>query len=307
MNGLLIIDKSEGMTSNDVVRRARRLLGLRRIGHCGTLDPLATGVLPLALGEGTRLVEFVMDGDKGYHATLRLGATTDTQDATGTVLERRDCSGIDAAAVHRAASALLGAQLQLPPMYSALKRNGVPLYRLARQGVEVEREPRQVTIRRIEVTSVVLPEVSLAVDCSKGTYIRTLVHDLGQSLGVGAHLTALRRVRHGRFDLSRAITLERLAELQARGEAPPLLGLLEALNDWPRLQVLDTGQLRLAHGIPPAIGELAAPPVCAAGTLVALCADARLLALARFAPLREVERRGDFELLRVFTPASGGE
>lgn len=307
MNGLLIVDKSAGMTSNDVVRRVRRLLGMRRVGHCGTLDPLATGVLPVVLGEGTRLVEFIMEGDKGYHATLRLGETTDTQDATGTLLEQRDCSNVTETMVRAAAETLVGEQAQLPPMYSALKRNGVPLYRLARQGLEVERTPRLVRIARLDVPSVRLPLVDIEVDCSKGTYIRTLVHDFGQRLGVGAHLTALRRVRHGRFDLTQAITLEQLAERLQGARPLPLLGLHEVLNDWPQMSLTDEGVRRLSYGIPPALADLLMVPACAPGTLVTLCHGGRLWALGRFAPLREQERRGDFELLRVFLPQPGGE
>lgn len=307
MNGLLVIDKSGGMTSNDVVRRVRRLFGMRRVGHCGTLDPMATGVLPIAVGEGTRLVEFVMDGDKSYRATLQLGATTDTQDSSGTVLERFDWRGVDETRIRSAAAALVGEQMQLPPMYSALKRDGVPLYRLARKGIEVEREPRRVVISRLEVLEIALPEVIIEVDCSKGTYIRTLIHDFGQLLGVGAHMTALRRLRHGRFGLDRALTLEALDERLQAGMDCPLLGPLEVLDDWPRLTVADSGAARLDHGIPPAFVDLESPPECAARTLVALCHAGQLLALGRYAPERDNEQRGDFELLRVFPRQSRGE
>lgn len=298
MHGILIVDKPAGMTSNDVVRRVRRLLGTRRVGHCGTLDPMATGILPVAVGEGTRLVQFLMDGDKSYRATLRLGETTDTQDAEGTVLECRDWHAVDEPAVRLAAAAFVGPLQQIPPMYSALKRDGVPLYRLARQGVEVERAPRSVSINRLEVLGVELPLVTIEVDCSKGTYIRTLAHDLGSALGVGAHLVALRRTRHGRFDEMSAVTLEQLEQLLAAGERPPLLGPRTVLASLPQLELSAEAARRLCNGIPPVTDETSNDTVC--GDLVLLLHAGRLLAIARFAPQRSLESRGDFELLTVF-------
>jgi tRNA pseudouridine55 synthase len=210
MNGILLIDKPQGMTSHDVVRRVRRLLRTRRVGHTGTLDPLATGVLPVAVGEATRIVQFLMEGDKTYRAVLKLGEITTTQDAEGEVLERRPVEGITVEAVIAAARSFAGVIHQLPPMYSALKKDGVPLYRLARQGIEVERESREVRIDRLQILDVDLPLVTLEVDCSKGTYVRTLCHDLGLALGTGAHLVALRRTRSGSFTEADCVKLEQL-------------------------------------------------------------------------------------------------
>ena len=301
MNGVLLIDKPQGMTSHDVVRLVRRLLRTRRVGHTGTLDPLATGVLPVAVGEATRIVQFLMEGDKTYRALLKLGETTTTQDAEGEVLERRPVEGITADAVVVAARSFEGVIRQLPPMYSALKKDGVPLYRLARQGIVVEREPREVRIDRLQVLEVDLPLVTLEVDCSKGTYVRTLCHDLGLALGTGAHLLVLRRTRSGSFTEADCVTLE---QLEAGGTGmPSLLPVAEALRGMPAFEVDAEGARRLGDGIPPALSSLAAAPGCPEGEAVRLMHAGTLLAVARFAPGRQSEKRGDFELLRVFSAA----
>jgi tRNA pseudouridine55 synthase len=301
MNGILLIDKPPGMTSHDVVRRVRRLLRTRRVGHTGTLDPLATGVLPMAVGEATRIVQFLMEGDKTYRAVLKLGETTTTQDAEGEVLERRPVEGITAETVIAAARSFEGVIRQLPPMYSALKKDGVPLYRLARQGIEVERESRAVRIDRLQILDVDLPLITLEVDCSKGTYVRTLCHDLGLVLGTGAHLLALRRTRSGSFTEADCVTLE---QLETDGTAtPPLLSVDEALRGMPALEVDAEATRRLADGIPPALASLSAAPGCPEGETVRLMHAGTLLAIARFAPGRLNEKRGDFELLRVFQAA----
>ncbi|MBE0597694.1 MAG: tRNA pseudouridine(55) synthase TruB [Desulfuromonadales bacterium] len=299
MTGLLIIDKPQGMTSHDVVRRVRRLLHTRRVGHAGTLDPMATGVLQVAVGEATRLVEFLMGGEKSYRAVLKLGESTDTQDAEGTVLERRPLGDLDRQTIEAACLPLTGCIRQRPPMYSALKRNGVPLYTLARQGIEVERDERQVQINRLQVLEVQLPLVTLEVDCTKGTYIRTLAHDLGEALGCGAHLTALRRTRSGPFTAGESVAL---AQLEAEAPAqPPLIPLREALRGFPvlRLNVEAVGRLR--NGIPPTVAQLEGE-LPEAGAVVLLLTGEELRAVARYAPLREEETRGDFVLLRVFHP-----
>jgi tRNA pseudouridine55 synthase len=299
MNGLLLLDKDGGMTSHDVVRRLRRLAGLRRIGHAGTLDPMATGLLLVALGEATRLIEFLMDGEKSYRATLQLGVVTDTQDAEGEILERRPVPKFSMEELLAAAHLLTGPIQQLPPMYSALKKNGVPLYRLARRGVEVERESRPVEIRRLQLLAVEDDSLTIEGDCSKGTYIRTLAHDLGQLLGTGAHLTALRRLRSGSFSIAEAHTL---AGLEGAGrEQLSLLSPADALRSMARVQLLPEAIVRLRCGIPPALTDLNSDdPLPGEGEVAALLQGDRLLAVARFAPARMLEKRGDFELLKVF-------
>ncbi len=299
MHGLLIIDKPAGMTSHDVVGRVRRKLGIRRVGHGGTLDPMATGLIPVAVGDATRLLEFFSDSDKGYVATMRLGITTDSQDAEGRVVATADWHGVARGDVEAALSGMVGAIEQVPPMYSALKKNGVPLYRLARQGIEVERPPRKVEIRSLELLDCTLPDVTFEVVCSKGTYIRTLAHDTGQLLGCGAHLTALRRFRHGPFDVSRAVTLAQLEESDCL--AGVMIPLLEVLGHLPLLVLLPEAVGRLMNGVPPQKAEVVAAAGLAEGTQCRLSDGERLLAVATYAPGRTKEARGDFELSRVFS------
>lgn len=222
MNGFLIVNKPTGMTSHDVVDAVRRLAGTRRVGHAGTLDPLATGVLVLALGAATRLVQFIDGSDKTYRATLRLGETTTTYDADGDLVERRTVTA-NQAEVEAALAAFRGDITQIPPMYSAIKMKGQKLYNLARQGKEIERAPRPVTIHRLDVLDWALPDVTIEVGCSAGTYIRSLAHDLGQTLGCGAHLTALTRTAAGDFRLEDSHTLAALDALAQAGR------LVEAL------------------------------------------------------------------------------
>lgn len=300
MNGLLIIDKAQGLTSHDVVRHVRRILKTRKVGHTGTLDPLATGVLPVAIGHGTRLVQYLLEKDKSYRTTLRLGAVTDTQDSTGKVLEETADVDIDPERIREVVNSFFGTSMQLPPMYSAIKQNGTPLYRLARQGIEVERKEREIRISRLEILDIDPPNVTLEVDCSKGTYIRTLCHDIGQRLGVGAHLTSLRRTRSGIFDETQAISLESLQQLVDDGEPPPLLTPVQALGDYEALE-LDVGAIpRLFNGIPPELTQVAGEPLATEGDTVLLVSNDSLLAIVRFAPSRQKETRGDFELLKVF-------
>ena len=214
-SGILIVDKPAGWTSQDVVSKLRGVLHEKRIGHGGTLDPMATGVLPVFVGRATRAVEFFEHADKTYEATLRLGVTTDTQDTTGTVLETRPVD-IDEAALRAVLPRFTGAQQQLPPMYSAVKIGGKKLYELARAGKEIERKPREITVFSIELLDFSNDSARLRVHCSKGTYIRTLCHDIGQALGCGGTLYSLRRTMAAGYRLDRAVTLE---DVQERGES----------------------------------------------------------------------------------------
>ena len=223
MIGVLNIDKPAGWTSHDVVARVRRLAGERRVGHAGTLDPLATGVLVVCLGSATRLVEYLSDLDKSYRATVRFGVTTDTWDAEGEVIDTADPTGLTQEAVAAALSDFRGIIEQTPPMYSALKRDGQPLYRLARQGVTVEREARIVEISRLEIVAWRPPEVVVDITCSKGTYVRAIAHDLGAALGVGAHLAALARTRVGAFTLDQAVA----PDVITSGDADALIAALQ--------------------------------------------------------------------------------
>jgi len=249
-SGVLVIDKPSGWSSFDVVARVRRLCGVKRVGHAGTLDPLATGVLPVCLGSATRLVEFLAEAGKEYEATVRLGATSVTYDAEGPITPGTGDLP-DAAAVTAALAAFRGPQQQLPPMYSAVQQGGRRLYDLARAGVEVERRPRPVHIYRLELLDYALPDAHLVVECSKGTYIRTLAHDLGAALGCGAYLAALRRTRHGPFGLAAAVTPDDLAAAVAAGDLARLLQPPDVLvADWPRHDVDAATAQRLAQGRP---------------------------------------------------------
>ncbi len=202
INGVLLVDKGQDMTSHDVVAVARRCLNMKKIGHCGTLDPMATGMLILVLGSATRIQDLLMSEDKEYTGTLKLGATTNTQDAEGeTLLERPVPADLTLEQVKAAFDTLKGDFYQTPPMVSAVKINGVPLYKMARKGIEVEREPRFVRVYDYEITRFAPPEVDFRVVCSKGFYVRTYVNDIGEKLGCGGHLSALRRTRSGHFKL----------------------------------------------------------------------------------------------------------
>jgi tRNA pseudouridine55 synthase len=209
-DGVLLIDKAAGMTSHDVVAIVRRRLGIKKVGHCGTLDPLATGLLLVVVGRGTKIQDLLMAEDKEYTGTLQLGVTTDSQDADGETLDTRPVPDFKRDQLEAAFAKFHGDFYQLPPMVSAIKKDGVPLYKLARQGKTVEREPRFVHVFAHEITGVRLPEVDFRVVCSKGFYVRTYAHDIGEELGCGAHLRALRRTKSGRFDVAHAISVEEI-------------------------------------------------------------------------------------------------
>ena len=206
IDGALNISKPAGWTSHDVVEQLRRALGIPKVGHAGTLDPMATGVLPILLGKGTRLSEYLVEWDKEYEAVLCLGQETNTQDATGVVIQKRSVAGVTEEAIHTAAVQFTGTLRQVPPMYSALKVEGRPLYKMARAGQTVDRAPRSITIHQLQVLKINIPDVSFRVTCSKGTYIRTLCADIGQVLGVGGYLGQLCRTRVGPFHIEDAIS-----------------------------------------------------------------------------------------------------
>jgi tRNA pseudouridine55 synthase len=200
VNGVLLVDKSPDMTSHDVVAVARRCLNTRKIGHCGTLDPMATGMLILVIGSATRIQDLLMSEDKEYLGTATLGITTNTQDKEGDIIEQKEVPAFTREEIEAALKEQTGDFYQIPPMVSAIKKDGVPLYKLARKGQEVVREPRLVHVFDHEITRVELPEIDFRVVCSKGFYVRTYAYDLGQRLGCGAHLSALRRTRSGHFN-----------------------------------------------------------------------------------------------------------
>jgi tRNA pseudouridine55 synthase len=208
MEGVLLVDKPQGLTSHDVVYRLRRKLSMKKIGHAGTLDPMATGLLVMLIGKATRISQYLMSVDKAYEGEATLGVVTDSQDAEGEVLTTLPVPELTEAQVREAMKGFLGDQYQTPPMHSAIKIDGVPLYKMARKGEEVEREPRFIRVMSFELLSFVPPKITFRLLCTKGTYVRTIAHDLGQKLGCGAHLSALRRTGSGKFDIAQCLTLE---------------------------------------------------------------------------------------------------
>lgn len=213
IDGVLLVDKAQGMTSHDVVAIARRVLNTKKVGHCGTLDPMATGLLIITVGRGTKIQDLLMSEDKEYYGTLKLGEITNSQDAEGDILETRPVPDLSRFDIDEAFAKFRGDFYQTPPMVSAIKKDGVPLYKLARQGKEVEREPRFVRVYAYAVNEVRLPEIDFRVVCSKGFYVRTYAHDIGETLGCGAHLSGLRRTKSGRFVVDGAVTVDELKTL----------------------------------------------------------------------------------------------
>jgi len=239
MTSLLLLDKPENITSFSAVSRARRILGIKKAGHTGTLDPMATGVLPILLGGATRFAEFLPSHDKAYLAGIQLGITTDTLDITGTILDERPVN-VTREDIKGALAQFRGKIMQVPPMYSAKSQGGQRLYELARRGVEVEREARPVEIYRLEL----IDETNIYVECSAGTYIRSLIDDLGQVLGCGACMSSLRRVKANGYDISRCVTLEQLEQGGARG----FVSIDEALSAWPAIEVTPAQAVRFKNG-----------------------------------------------------------
>lgn len=232
-DGVLLVDKAPAMTSHDVVAIARRALDTRKVGHCGTLDPLATGLLIVVIGRGTKIQDLLMAEDKEYEGTMTLGVSTASQDADGAVVETKPVpADLDPARIAAAFDKLHGDFYQMPPMVSAIKKDGVPLYKLARKGQVVEREPRFVHVYSHEILGVRLPEIDFRVSCSKGFYVRTYAHDIGEDLGCGAHLKSLRRTRSGRFTLERSVTVDELKN----GDRDALLAKIISLPEVSRLR-----------------------------------------------------------------------
>ena len=246
IDGLLLVDKPERITSLGVVKEVKRQLGVKKAGHIGTLDPFATGVLPIAINEGTKLVPFLSEEPKDYEAVMKLGEETTTDDLTGKIVSEKPWEGVTPEKIHDVFQTFLGKIQQLPPMFSAIKVQGKPLYRLARKGIEIERKYKEVQIFSIQIDEMDLPQISFRVSCSKGTYIRTIGRDIGRKIGCGAHLLRLRRVRSGPFAIERAIPWDRLNELsKAENLRSWLIPLKEALPHLPEL----IGDERLAKKI----------------------------------------------------------
>ncbi len=252
MDGILNINKTTDMTSHDVVASIRRLLKQKRVGHAGTLDPAASGVLPICIGKGTRVAEYLSESGKAYQAEIVFGVETDTYDSEGAIVRTASTADLTRAQIEQVLQHFTGQQMQLPPRYSAIKLQGQPAYKLARAGEDITFKPRPITIYRLEVIDWLAPRLTLAVECSKGTYIRSLAHDIGEQLGCGAYLAALVRTRSGPFSLAESITLEQLAgavaEDNGQRAARFLYPLDIALQQYPSLRLDDVTVERVLHG-----------------------------------------------------------
>lgn len=289
MNGVLVIDKPSGPTSFDVVRRVRSLLRIPKVGHTGTLDPLATGVLPLCLGDATRIAGYITEGDKAYEAVLKLGVETDTLDSQGAVVSTRPVPELSGAILEAALAPFRGQYEQIPPMYSAVKVGGKRLYELARAGEEVERKARPVTVYELLLRDFSMDAVRLFVRSSKGFFVRTLAQEIGRALGCGAHLTALRRTQSGPFTLSTAVPLEKLeksiTEDRTRALAAlsgTLVSAYDALAELPVVEVSAADAERVRHGVPIEVRAEGA-------RLRVVGPDRELLAIAEVTPARRLK------------------
>jgi tRNA pseudouridine55 synthase len=277
LDGILLVDKPTGITSAGVVREVKRRLRVEKIGHLGTLDPFATGLLPLALGEGTKVVSFLSQGEKSYVGVIALGRSTDTLDATGAVVSRAEVPPLAVGVLEEVARRFRGTIEQVPPMFSALKRGGIPLYELARKGVDVDRQPRQVRIESLSLAEASAEEISISVRCSKGTYVRALACDVATALGTVGHLASLRRTAFGRFEVTSAIPLENVmagAELPILSPRAALAGLRELEVDEQLANRIRKGQQAAAACLSttPTPAELA-KVLSPGGELVALVGE----------------------------------
>lgn len=298
MDGFIVVDKPVGMSSHDVVNRVRRITGQRKAGHTGTLDPFATGVLPVALGEGTKVIPFLDESVKEYQAVLVFGKDTDTQDCTGTTVQEREWRHLDPAQLNQIIFSFMGNLQQCPPMYSALKHQGVPLYKLARRGISIERKPRDIEVFSIAVDRVALPEATITVRCSRGTYVRTLASDMGDKAGCGAHLLGLRRTLSGPFHIDNAISLDKLADLASAGNLETaVLSPLSVLSHLKDLAVTGKGVAGVRNGVPPSTTDILSSMEVQQSEKVTLSSNGTLVAVAQIVDCIDP---GFIRLLRVF-------
>jgi len=290
VDGILNINKPEGMTSFGVVAIVRKLSGVKRVGHAGTLDPAASGVLPVGIGQGTRVIEFLVNTTKTYRAEIELGIATDTYDASGRVTQQKAPAGISREQFESALNSFRGAIQQIPPMYSAVKYHGQPLYKLARSGIAVERKSRRAEVYRLEITDWQLPVATVEVECSKGTYIRSIAHDLGQLLGCGAHLKSLVRIRCGTFNIGDAISMSQIEDAFRHGYWQHFVYPLDSvLLNWGAIVVGSAVETALKNGSSVVLGNDSGgqgrrlevqPP--AENYYRAYTSDGRLLGVLRF-------------------------
>ncbi|WP_297056979.1 tRNA pseudouridine(55) synthase TruB [Thermosulfurimonas sp.] len=298
LDGVLVLDKPKDMSSTEAVEKIKRLLRVRKAGHGGTLDPFATGVLPICLNRGTKIAQFILEGDKRYQGALELGIITDTYDLTGEVVERRPVPGeLSAEEISRIMEEFVGVLEQVPPPYSAAKYKGRPLYQWARKGITVKKEPKRVEVLSFRLLSFQPPRVFFEVYCSKGTYVRSLVHELGLRLGCGATLVELRRTQKGPFTLEQALSLEEVKRLHAQGElSSRIISVEEALSFIPALTISSEMARRIRQGRPFSLSVL--------GNLIRLQKVARR---PRVPWLRLVTERGDLVAVTYYPDRLSGD
>lgn len=295
MNGILLVDKPTGPTSFDVVKTVRRAMGLRKVGHAGTLDPLACGLLVVCVGQGTRLVPYLMDSEKRYLTTVALGTQTDTDDSTGRVIAQAPVPTIDKESLATILEGFTGVISQVPPRFSALKKDGEAMYKKARRGEDIAPEPRNVTIHSISITRISRMEIGLDIRCGKGTYIRSLARDLAKALGTEGHLSSLRRTFTSGFDIVDAVHMDHLDNLAGRGELESkIISPADALHTYPRVEILPEDQLFVSDGRPIDAGNYGVTRESDSGGIVCLTReDGLLFAIARL-------DEGQFKMERVF-------
>ena len=301
INGFVVIDKPAGITSHDVVSRVRRILGTRKVGHTGTLDPFATGVLPVAVNDGTKAIPFLDEGVKCYEAVMQLGVATDTLDTTGTIVRESDWLTVTQERIESLFGQFTGHLTQIPPMYSAIKCDGQPLYKLARKGQVIERKAREITVSSLELLSFVPPFAGFRVVCSRGTYVRTLADDIGTVLGCGAALKELRRIASGPFNIATSSTLDTLEEAVRLGTLETLsVTSCAALAHLPEIMLSAAGMMHVRHGRSPGWQDV----VAATSTLHEENAFVRLTYTGHLVAVAQCLARADAEsriiLKRVF-------
>ena len=291
MNGILVIDKPRGLTSHDVVMVVKKRLGAKKAGHIGTLDPIATGILPVCINGATRLARFLEGGRKEYVASIKLGEETDTYDAEGNVVLKKDITSVRKEDIIAVVHSFRGRIRQTPPMFSAIKVNGVALYRLARQGVKVERAPRDVEIYDIHVEDITFPFTTVGVTCSKGTYVRSLAFDIGRKLGCGAHLVGLRRTSNGIFSVNDSVSMDNACEKD-------IIPVERLFADLPGISVDEVSALRIRNGLIPfnngSAMELNISSSIKDGEMIKFTLNGRIIALANY------KGSNEFRLERVF-------
>jgi tRNA pseudouridine55 synthase len=303
MNGFVVINKPAGITSHDVVSTVRKILKMKKVGHTGTLDPFATGVLPIALGEATKAISYLDESIKEYLAVMRLGISTDTQDYTGNVIREGVYHHLTHDLVRQVFSTFVGTIQQVPPMFSAVKQSGIRLYKLARQGVDVIREPRVINILSINLEKIDLPSITFRVRCSRGTYVRTLANDIGDMLGCGAHLAELHRTMSGIFIQDDSITIEKLALLKDQGSlAENVISPHFSLSHLRDMTLTEQGIVKIRQGVIPSRNDFQAFPVDGflAGEKVMFSHKNKLLAVAEIISPQWSEEVKNMRFLRVF-------